>query len=82
MTFEILSRDNVDGYLAYLKKAMDAEPEGMTAEFFDTVCREAACDARRNMQIVTRTRQASDHPTALSFPEGEYLKGLVLQTTK
>ncbi|MBR4992288.1 MAG: GNAT family N-acetyltransferase [Clostridia bacterium] len=35
MTFEILSRDNVDGYLAYLKKAMDAEPEGMTAEFFD-----------------------------------------------
>ena len=35
MTFKILSRDNVDGYLAYLKKAMDAEPEGMTAEFFD-----------------------------------------------
>jgi 23S rRNA (cytosine1962-C5)-methyltransferase len=54
----------------------------MTAEFFDTVCREAACDAKRDMQIVARTRQASDHPTALSFPEGEYLKGLILQTTK
>ena len=54
----------------------------MTAEFFDTVCREAACDAKRDMQIVARTRQAADHPTALSFPEGEYLKGLVLQATE
>ena len=35
MNFEKLSRDNVDGYLAYLKKAMAQEPEGMTAEFFD-----------------------------------------------
>ena len=35
MIFEILNRDNVDGYLAYLKKAMEQEPDGMTAEFFD-----------------------------------------------
>jgi 23S rRNA (cytosine1962-C5)-methyltransferase len=49
------------------------------AEFFDTVCREAACDAKRDMQIVARTRQAADHPTALAFPEGEYLNGLVLR---
>ena len=51
----------------------------MTAEFFDTVCREAACDAKRDMQIVARTRQAADHPTALAFPEGEYLNGLILR---
>ena len=51
----------------------------MTVEFFDTVCREAACDARRDFQIVARTRQAPDHPVALSFPEGAYLKGLVLR---
>lgn len=51
----------------------------MTADFFDTICREAACDARRDMQIIARTRQASDHPTALSFPEGEYLNGLILK---
>jgi 23S rRNA (cytosine1962-C5)-methyltransferase len=50
----------------------------MTAEFFDTVCREAACDAGRDFQIVARTRQAEDHPTALAFTEGEYLKGLIL----
>jgi 23S rRNA (cytosine1962-C5)-methyltransferase len=51
----------------------------MTAEFFDTICREAACDVKRSLQIIARTRQAADHPTALAFPEGEYLNGLVLQ---
>ena len=51
----------------------------MTAEFFDTVCREASCDAKRDMRIVARTRQAADHPTALAFPEGEYLNGLLLR---
>lgn len=51
----------------------------MTADFFDTICREAACDAKREMQIIARTRQASDHPTALAFPEGEYLNGLILK---
>jgi 23S rRNA (cytosine1962-C5)-methyltransferase len=51
----------------------------MTADFFDTICREAACDAKRNMQIISRTRQAADHPTALTFPEGEYLNGLILK---
>lgn len=51
----------------------------MTAEFFDTICREAACDANRDMQIIARTRQAADHPTSLAFPEGEYLNGLILR---
>ena len=51
----------------------------MSAEFFETVCREAACDARRDFQIVARTCQASDHPVSLAFPEGAYLKGLVLR---
>ena len=51
----------------------------MTSDFFDTVCREAAFDAKRDFQIVARTRQAADHPVALSFPEGFYLKGLVLR---
>jgi 23S rRNA G2069 N7-methylase RlmK/C1962 C5-methylase RlmI len=31
------------------------------------------------MQIIGRTRQAADHPTALAFPEGEYLNGLLLR---
>ena len=52
----------------------------MTEEFFETVCREAACDARRDFQIVARTHQAGDHPVSLAFPEGAYLKGLILRS--
>ena len=51
----------------------------MSTELFDTVCREAAFDAKRDFQILTRTRQAVDHPVSLAFPEGLYLKGLVLR---
>ena len=52
----------------------------MTSELFDTVVAEAAADAGRDFQIVARTRQGADHPVALSFPEGWYLKGLVLRS--
>ena len=31
----------------------------------------------RDVQIVERLHQASDHPVLLSFPESQYLKGLV-----
>jgi len=51
----------------------------MTPAFFDTICAEAAFDARRDFQILARTRQAPDHPESLAFPEGLYLKGLVLR---
>ena len=51
----------------------------VTPELFAKVCAEAAFDAKRDMQIVARTRQAADHPVLLSFPEGLYLKGLVLR---
>ena len=51
----------------------------MSPEFFATVCREAACDAKRDFQIVGETRQATDHPVSLAFPEGLYLKGLLLR---
>ena len=52
----------------------------MSAEFFETVCREASWDAKRDFQIVARTQQAADHPVALAFPEGAYLKGLILRS--
>ena len=51
----------------------------VSEELFETVCREAAFDAKREFQIVARTGQAADHPVGLSFPEGRYLKGLVLR---
>jgi 23S rRNA (cytosine1962-C5)-methyltransferase len=51
----------------------------VTPELFAKVCAEAAFDAKRDMQVVARTRQAADHPVALAFPEGLYLKGLILR---
>ena len=51
----------------------------MTADLFDKVVTEAALDARRAFQVVARTRQGCDHPVALAFPEGLYLKGLILR---
>ena len=51
----------------------------MTPEFFETVCREAVWDAKRDFQIVAHTQQAVDHPVSLNFPEGAYLKGLILR---
>ena len=54
----------------------------VSPELFDKICAEAAFDAKRDFQIVARTRQAAgDHPVALAFPEGLYLKGLVLRAT-
>ena len=37
----------------------------------------AALEAHRNVRIVERLSQASDHPVLLSYPESEYLKGVV-----
>ncbi len=37
----------------------------------------AAMDARRDVQILQRLGQAEDHPVLVSFPESEYLKGLL-----
>ena len=51
----------------------------MTGELFDKVLMEAAADAKRDFQVVSRTRQAADHPVLVSFPEGLYLKGAILR---
>ncbi|MEW5700683.1 MAG: class I SAM-dependent rRNA methyltransferase [Candidatus Zixiibacteriota bacterium] len=37
----------------------------------------AATDAARSVQILRRLSQAADHPILVSFPESEYLKGLL-----
>ena len=49
----------------------------MTPDLFQKIVADAALDAKRDAQIVKRLAQASDHPIALNFPEGHYLKGLV-----
>jgi 23S rRNA (cytosine1962-C5)-methyltransferase len=49
----------------------------VSADLFQKIVFGASVDAGRDVQIVERLSQASDHPVLLSFPESEYLKGLV-----
>jgi 23S rRNA (cytosine1962-C5)-methyltransferase len=49
----------------------------ITPDLFQKIVAGAALDAGRDTQIVQRLSQSPDHPVALNFPEGEYLKGLI-----
>ena len=51
----------------------------MDAALFQKVVAGAALDAGRDVAIEGRLQQPSDHPVPLSFPEAEYLKGLILR---
>ncbi|MBF0426817.1 MAG: class I SAM-dependent methyltransferase [Magnetococcales bacterium] len=44
---------------------------------FQKIVADAALDAGRHAVILERLGAAADHPVLLSFPEGEYLKGLI-----
>ncbi len=48
-------------------------------ELFQKVVFGALADAGRDGQIVAKLSQAADHPILLSFPEAEYLKGLIVR---
>ncbi|HEX7621708.1 MAG TPA: class I SAM-dependent methyltransferase [Anaerolineales bacterium] len=50
---------------------------GIDAGFFQKIIASAALDAGVDAQILEHLSQAPDHPVALNFPEGAYLKGLV-----
>ena len=51
---------------------------GVSAELFQSVVAGAAVDAAADAKILERFGAAADHPVALNFPEGEYLKGLLV----
>ena len=65
------------------------EPGGMMLTFscsghvsldlFQKVIFSAALDAGRRVSIVRRLTAAPDHPVSLFCPEGEYLKGFLLE---
>jgi 23S rRNA (cytosine1962-C5)-methyltransferase len=50
---------------------------GIEAGLFQKIVAGAALDAGVEAQIVEHLAQGPDHPVALSFPEGAYLKGLI-----
>ena len=51
---------------------------GIGADLFHKIVAGAGLDAGVDAYILQRLEASSDHPTTVNFPEGEYLKGLVL----
>ncbi len=51
---------------------------GLSADLFQKIVAGAAWDAGVELKILARFGQAADHPISLDYPEGEYLKGLLL----
>ena len=49
----------------------------VSPDLFQKVIFGASVDAQRDVQVLEKLSQATDHPILLSFPEGEYLKGFV-----
>jgi 23S rRNA (cytosine1962-C5)-methyltransferase len=52
---------------------------GVSADLFQKIVAGAALDAGVDARIEAWLHAAPDHPVALHFPEGEYLKGLLLR---
>jgi 23S rRNA (cytosine1962-C5)-methyltransferase len=49
----------------------------VTQDLFQKIVAGAAVDSGREVKIIKQLSQSPDHPVALNFPEGLYLKGLV-----
>jgi 23S rRNA (cytosine1962-C5)-methyltransferase len=80
----------IDGYASLNRQALDlVEPGGLlvtascsarvSAEAFQGAVKEAGFKAGVDLTLVEERFQAPDHPIRLQFPEGRYLKLLVLQ---
>ena len=50
---------------------------GVGADLFQKIVAGSALDAGVQAQIIERLGPGADHPVALNFPEGDYLKGLI-----
>ena len=51
---------------------------GISADLFHKIVAGAGIDAEVDGVLLDRLAGACDHPTTINFPEGEYLKGLVI----
>lgn len=83
-------QQGLKGYRSINQRAMEALPEGgllmtfscsqaVSKEDFQTMVFTAAMNAGRRVRIVRQLPHAMDHPVSIHHPEGEYLKGLLLQ---
>lgn len=53
--------------------------QAVNREAFQNAVFSAAAISKRNVRIIHRLGQPADHPVSIYHPEGDYLKGLVLQ---
>ena len=78
------------GYRSINQRAMEALPAGgllmtfscsqaVSKEDFQTMVFTSAMNAHRRVRIVRQLPHAMDHPVSIHHPEGEYLKGLLLE---
>ncbi len=51
----------------------------VSPDLFQKILFGAALDAGRDVQILREMRQGCDHPVALTFPQGAYLKGFLVR---
>ena len=51
---------------------------GISVDLFHKIVASAGCEAGVDGFILERMGAAPDHPMTINFPEGEYLKGLVV----
>lgn len=83
-------QQGLKGYRSINQRAMEALPSGgllmtfscsqaVSKDDFQTMVFTAAMNARRRVRIVRQLPHAMDHPVSIHHPEGEYLKGLLLQ---
>lgn len=83
-------QQGLKGYRAINRRAMEALPEGgllmtfscsqaVSRDDFQTMVFTSAMEARRKVRIVRQLPHAVDHPVSIHHPEGEYLKGLLLE---
>lgn len=52
--------------------------QNVSNQLFEATIRSAAIESKRDVKIIHRFGQPSDHPINIYFPEGEYLKGIAL----
>lgn len=80
----------IKGYRNINRKAMEKlKPGGLlftfscsqaiTQEDFQTIVFSAAAIEHKSVRIVKQLHQSLDHPVSIYHPEGEYLKGLMLE---
>ena len=83
-------QQGLKGYRNINQKAMEKIQRGgllltfscsqaVSRDDFQTMCFTAAANAHSQVRIVRQLPHAMDHPVSIYHPEGEYLKGLLLE---